>query len=118
MASMRSPEMKNRYKEWQVSHGMDIGCQLCERQAIHLFSYWKIVENIFPYDLIAEKHHMLVPLRHVAEGGLVDGELKELRSIKEGIVNEDYDFLLESTDKTKTVPQHFHLHLIQTKNFA
>ena len=46
------------------------------------FGYWKIVTNAFPYDLIAGRHDMILPLRHVTENELTEEELVELKEIK------------------------------------
>lgn len=58
---------------------------------------------------------MLVPLRHVQERELNEEELKELRKIKETYVNIEYDWIMEPVPKGKTIPAHFHLHLILGK---
>lgn len=55
---------------------------------------------------------MLVPIRHVREDELTSEEISELALVKAGFVNDEYDYVLEATNKTKTIPSHFHLHLV------
>lgn len=90
---------------------MDSGCALCAKTAIKTFTYWKLIPNEFPYDLIASTHEMLVPLRHSTEQDLNADELQEFQSIKATDL-QTYDYLVEATMKTKSIPQHFHLHLL------
>ena len=90
-------------------------CVLCAKESLKQFTHWRIVQNRFPYDLIAETHHMLIPNRHVVEDDLTVEELVEIKLIKQGIINETYDWMLEPTHKNKSMPAHFHLHLLVGK---
>ena len=121
---MRTKETEAKYAEWKLQRGLERGCPLCIEApfngfiycaTVKNFTHWKIVVNDFPYDKIVEKHHMLVPLRHVAEGGLTAEERKELFDLKPTYLNDEYQFIIEATHKTKSVPEHFHLHLIVAK---
>ncbi len=113
MPSLRTPESKEKYREYRKNEESKDVCLLCEKPALEIFKHWKIIENSFPYDLIAKIHHMIVPLRHVMEDDLNKAELDELRVIKESTINKKYDYIIEST--TKTISDHFHLHLIISK---
>ncbi len=73
--------------------------------------------NAFPYDRIAKTHDMIVPLRHVDEDHLNDEELKELKIIKDNYLHKEYEFIIEATYKVKSIPAHFHLHLLTIKDF-
>jgi hypothetical protein len=117
MATLRTPEMKAKYKAYQAEGGLAGACVLCEKPALQTFGQWKIIDNMFPYDRVAKTHHMLVPLRHAAEAGLSDGERAELLDIKRGQAMGPYEYMLEATAQTLSIPQHFHLHLIVTKDF-
>lgn len=76
---------------------------------------WKIVKNDFPYDKVASRHDMLIPLRHCIESNLTSEELREFVQIKRDI-SDQYDMFLENTnEKTRSIPEHFHLHLLQIK---
>lgn len=55
---------------------------------------------------------MIVPIRHVGEAGLTEEELEEYKKIKNSYINENYEYVIEATHKMKTVPAHFHEHLI------
>jgi hypothetical protein len=95
------------------------GCFICERKPIKKFKYWKIIINIFPYDKLAVKHDMLVPLRHISiESKLSRKEKEELLLIKEKYLSRtNYDFVLENLPRKKSAPEHFHLHLIKQRNY-
>ncbi len=115
MTTLRTVESENKYQEYRKNNLSEL-CPLCIKEPIKKFNHWKIVYNDFPYDRIATVHHMLVPIRHVKEDGLNGEELNEMKYIKENhLMNNDYEFIIEATYKVKTVPSHFHLHLIITK---
>ena len=116
MASLRTKEGKAKHQEYRNNTPKEHGCPLCNKPSIDTFKYWKITDNSFPYDLIADKHHMLIPIRHVVEGDLSAEERNEMFEIKKGVVDAKYDYIIEATDKEKSIPDHFHLHLIIGKN--
>lgn len=58
---------------------------------------------------------MILPKRHVKEDDITKEEWKELKELKEGYVNDNYNYIFESTQRTMTVPDHFHLQLMATK---
>lgn len=111
---LRSEECSQRYKECRASNPFGGACALCAKTSTKTFAYWKIVPNDFPYDRIADVHEMIVPLRHVTENELSQEELAEYKIIKQEHLQE-YDYILEGTHKTKSIPEHFHLHLIVGK---
>jgi len=115
MPTLRTLEGKNKYKKYRENHVIDGSCEICSKEAIVDFKNWKIVNNDFPYDLVADVHHMLVTKRHADEHGLNTEEKNEMEEIKFGYVNENYDYIIEATVKNKSIPAHFHLHLIVAK---
>lgn len=115
MAILRTPEGKRLYDEYQRNPEFTGTCVLCSVPALKNYKHWKIVKNSFPYDRIAKVHDMLLPLRHTNEEELTLEELEELKNIKKEILNSDYEFILEATNKRKSIPAHFHLHLIIVK---
>jgi hypothetical protein len=118
MATLRTPETKKKYSEWLAQHAPQDGCPLCIREPLHSFKLWKIIDNHFPYDRVAKVHHTLVPLRHVAEVDLSAEERAELLEIKRGkLVDDTYDYSLEATPHTLSIPDHFHIHLMAIKDF-
>lgn len=111
----RTAKTQKRYASYQKAGELKRGCVLCKRKPLKTFRHWKIVSNLFPYDRIARRHHMILPKRHVAEEKLSAAELKELQRIKETYLHKKYDFILEATYRMKSIPAHFHLHLILVK---
>ncbi len=110
----RSDEVFDSYQDYQKNGGLSKGCVLCDKEPIKKFKYWFITVNDFPYDRIAKLHNMLVPFRHVTESELTDQERNEFVEIKQNYL-EDYDFLIEAAEKKRSVPKHFHIHLIAAK---
>ena len=113
--SLRTPEGEERYRQQREKRKGD-DCPLCnDKETLQFFTYWRIVENSFPYDQFAEVHHMILPLEHKGERDLTTPEKEELLSLKETYIAEHYNFIMESTHLQKSIPQHFHLHLIIPK---
>ena len=115
MSSLRTKEAEEKYNNYVIENQSDI-CPLCERESIHEFKYWKIIQNNFPYDKIAKVHHMIVPFRHVKENDLTGDELVEFNEIKQKYLYKEYEYLIEASMKKKSIPEHFHLHLIVSKD--
>lgn len=111
--TLRTLEMHARYEKHcatQCSHG----CYLCRANPVKDYRYWKIIDNEFPYDEVATVSHMLVPKKHVKEDKLNLEEFNELEKIKPKI-HEAYDLIIENTHKLKSIPEHYHLHLLEMK---
>ena len=115
MARLRTEESEEKYKKLIVAGYLDGACKLCEAPSLKDFEYWRIIRNDFPYDLIAQVHDMAIPKRHVEESGLSEEEKKEYTEIKASYVENEYGFIMEPTVKLKSIPKHFHLHLIVAK---
>ena len=115
MGTLRTKKTEKKYKEFKKTNSFTEGCVLCRMKPIKSFEYWKIVNNDFPYDKIADPHHMILPKRHTKERGITKEEWREFKELKEGYLNNNYTFIFESTHKTMTVPGHFHLQLIVIK---
>lgn len=114
--SLRLPEVEEAYRAHRKSLPVDAGCPLCGNEpAIHTFNHWQIVINAFPYGKLAEVHHMLIPRRHVDEQGLTEEEKAELIEIKHTYVADTYQYLIEATKNLKSIPDHFHIHLINPR---
>jgi diadenosine tetraphosphate (Ap4A) HIT family hydrolase len=110
----RTKEGAERYETYRKNGGLDNGCVLCEAKEIQGFVHWKVIPNEFPYDRVASVHHMIIPRRHVKDTELTEDEKDELMTIKHTRLQE-YQYLIETTHVTKSVPEHFHLHLLVTK---
>src|SRR3989344_4231106 len=111
----RSKEMRDRYDECKKSDEFNSGCALCKKDTIQEFRYWRIVLNDFPYDRIARVHNMILPIRHIAGDGLNAEEIAELFEIKKKYLR-DYDYIIETSNQRRSIPDHFHLHLIMSKS--
>ena len=116
MGSLRTEESNDKYNNLVANGILDGGCNLCGAEPIKSFRLWKVIGNAFPYDRIAEIHHMIVPIRHVTEDGLSGEEKNELKKIKDEHINKNYEYIIEATHKKKSISEHFHLHLIVVKD--
>ena len=101
MFTLRTQEVERAREEHLKSVASSDVCRLCEKESLKSFVHWRITENNFPYDKVASVHHMLMSIRHVSENKL---------KIKQEFVRIEYDWIIESIEKS--IPEHFHLHLI------
>lgn len=115
MATLRTDETEAEYKAYRDAGGLDGECVLCGLEPLRSFTHWKIVQNRFPYDRVADRHDMILPLRHATEDELTPDERAELEHLRESVMHPDYDLIIEATHRTKTIPAHYHLHLIGLK---
>jgi len=115
MKEFRTTKTQKQYDDYISRGGLDDGCHICEEESLEKFDYWRTINNKFPYDNIADLHEMLVPKRHIDEQGLNREELHELPYLKRGYVSDYYDAIVESTVHSRTIPNHFHIHLINFK---
>lgn len=111
MLSLRSKETEKKYQEVRAERDPSF-CALCEATPLEEFTHWKILQNDFPYDEVASTHDMLVSKRHVTEGEITQEEWLEYNKIKHGYVAEKYEIVMEGTQKLKSIPDHFHVHLL------
>jgi len=84
---------------------------------VRSFTHWYIIENNFPYDRVADVHHMLVPYRVFgALGAATAEELEEYEKILDTLEHEQfYDSLQLNFTKDRSVCAHYHVHLIVWK---
>ena len=84
---------------------------------IEVTEYWKIIPNQYPYDAIAEVHHLLVPVRKVVnELDLNVMERVHLDECKAWIRDEQlYDMIIMNFPHQQSAPQRLHYHLIKLK---
>lgn len=115
MYLFRTKETYELYEEHKRNGHLESGCPLCTDAPLVEFTHWKIMDNKFPYDRISEVHHMLVSKRHVTEIDFTEEERVELLEIKNSYVNENYEYTFEAMARLKSIPQHFHLHLLIPK---
>lgn len=116
MGTLRTRESDAHYKKLCAEGLLEGGCSLCRARTIREFSYWRIIPNAFPYDRIAKTHHLILPKRHAVEEHLTREEWDEWDRLKKGSVNAQYEYIIEPTLRTKSIPQHCHYHLLVVKD--
>lgn len=88
--------------------------RLADEPSIVGFIHWRVIENGYPYTMAYQKCHMLLPRRLVAtEEDLTFNELQELWKIKRDWVPHRYDQITENMAGTRSVLDHYHLHLLK-----
>ena len=111
---LRSKETNDRYLDL-IKKGEAL-TTFKDIDAIEEWGYWKIVPDQFPYDRISKTHHLLVPKRIFASSkDMTAEERKEYESILETYAKENYDVYIKKLSDNKTVPGHYHLHLLTLK---
>jgi hypothetical protein len=111
--TLRTPETEQKYQDMKDSGAMEKECRLCAEDVTLTFTHWKLIPNRFPYDKIFERHDMLIPIRHTAE--INEEEKSEFEEIKKSYINTHYRYIMEATHRTKSIPGHYHLHLVELK---
>jgi diadenosine tetraphosphate (Ap4A) HIT family hydrolase len=113
---LRTPETWARYQHAEKEEGCFI-CNRLKTAPIREFEYFAIIENKFPYDAVAEVHHMLVPKRHGATRDRCTGdEAQEMWAIGRELDEEGfYDSKVENFAVAQSQPSHYHLHLVRWK---
>ena len=113
---LRTKESHLKYKKLRDEGFLDNGCRMCKEDVVlKEFRYWKILTAKFPWDGIAETHHLIIPKRHVAYVELTEDEKKEYDLIKSEYIEKEYELIAEGTINKKTIPAHLHIHLIILK---
>lgn len=81
------------------------------------FKHWYIIENQYPYDTVAEIHHLLVPRDHIAKAERLTPQCtEETANIMEAIEAEGfYDCFISNFPIGQSQKQHFHIHLVKWK---
>src|SRR5690606_36300887 len=113
----RTEATQNQYDEIRKRGHLEQGCPLCEAVSLKEFEYWRVVDNRYPYDKISQIHHMVIPKRHVIENVLTNAEKDELIIIKDTYLGQHYAYMLEALTGQKSIPEHFHLHVLVPKEF-
>jgi hypothetical protein len=113
---LRSEEAALKYEESIRNHTHSNICNLCNDNVSTLkeFSHFKLMKNKFPYDRYFTKSDMLVSKRHVAEHELTEEERAELIAIKKSL-SDSYDSIIEHLPKQKSIPDHYHVHIVEFK---
>ncbi|MCK9351399.1 MAG: hypothetical protein M0P76_01285 [Candidatus Pacebacteria bacterium] len=83
----------------------------------YLFAHWKILKNMFPYDMIADFHDLIVPRRHFqCESEMTAAEREELVYLKTEFLpkGKKYDIIWENFAHMRSV-DHYHVHILRFK---
>jgi len=112
--TLRTKKTQTRYDIYR-NNNKKAACYLCKAKSLYNFKKWKIVENEYPYDFIASRHHMITLKKHTGEEKLTKAERDEFTEIKRQFLNSNYDMLFENTDKKKSIKNHYHLHMMDYK---
>lgn len=109
----RTQATHDQYQTDIANGHLDNGCPLCDKEEkCEEFTHWRIVSNKYPYDDISKQHDMIIPKRHVDEDGITTEEWAELKELKRTVLNDRYEFAFESLPRRRSIPAHFHLHLL------
>jgi len=112
----RTEAMHNKYEQERGASLDNDLCSFCTETPELKFDFWYIKPNKYPYDGVAQRHDLLMPYRHVGNfEDLNADELNELSSLKSSTLNEKYTFIVEAMNKNRSIPGHFHFHLIEPK---
>ena len=115
MFTLRLPESEAKYQAEREARTAG-RCPMCEAPVIEEWKYWKIIKNEYPYDLVAEKHDLLVLKEHsdtITRNAWI--ELNESKYIFE-FAPYEYHCVIENMPVRQSVPGHFHYHLIRYKS--
>lgn len=119
---LRSEETADFYEQEIKKHHRTDGekkvCNLCAdtEAVIEEFEHWVLMKNRFPYDRYFSKSDMLATKRHTDEAGLNEEEKAELLKLKgSDELAGRYDSMLEHFQLQRSLPGHYHVHVIQYK---
>ncbi len=103
--------MQEKYMEY-LQNEYDGTCIFCARELfVKEYKYWLIVENRFPYNAVFSNHRMLAPKRHLKE----DLNKEEMLELKFILKEEEYDYCVLNKRDRRSLPEHFHYHLLNMK---
>lgn len=114
MFTLRKQESEAKYQSEREAR-IAGRCPMCDALTIEDWKYWKIIKNEYPYDLVAEKHDLLVLKEHtptISRNAWI--ELNESKYIFE-FAPYEYHCIIENLPVRQSVPGHFHYHLIRYK---
>ncbi|MCI5051126.1 MAG: GIG1 family protein [Candidatus Pacebacteria bacterium] len=88
-----------------------------EGSIIQEFNHWFIMKNDFPYDAVADIHHMIVTKREVPFNWnlLTEEEIDEFQTLRENYLADNYDVIYENLPSGQTQPGWFHINLLKLK---
>jgi hypothetical protein len=105
--------MQAKYNEYQRTVTSETPCFLCLQENVG-YDEWKLVNNDFPYDIIAKPgtHVMFCPKRHVAEEcELNPKEIEERDRIIHYDLSKAFSCIMLNFEHARTHKSHLHYHL-------
>lgn len=119
--ALRSTALSNSYLADQASRDdfrNNKDYQEDHERILRSFEHWHIIENLYPYDMIAKEHHMLVPKRVFSKmSECTRDEWNEYKYLVSLFEEEGhYSAILENFSKGRSIMKHLHLHLIVFKD--
>lgn len=113
--SFRTRETEARYQE---DKRLGNTRPLQSEPSLVEFTYFRIIHNRYEYDdkFDPETCDMLIVKRKVArKSEFTPEELKELTEIEEGYANQHYEHFIKNTEKSMSLPDLWHCHLVNKK---
>ncbi len=88
-----------------------------EFEVVKEYDYWRIIVNQFPYDNVAEVHHLLAPIeKYATEAQCPEPVAEEIQKILlELDVDDYYDCIMQNFTVAQSIPAHLHYHLLKWK---
>lgn len=119
--ALRSKENADAYLEAQGGIADHLHLKDYSNDSEHIirsFEYWHIISNLYPYDMIAKEHDMLVPKRVFSKlSDCTRLEWEEYKTILNVLETEGYyDAVLENFSRGRSILRHLHIHLIVWKD--
>lgn len=113
--TLRTKDLQKSYDEHLKLHtGICIFC--AKDLLIKEYKFWVLLQNKFPYNKWGNEHWLLAPKRHVEEEiYLLEDERIELYKI---LASLNYNMQILNKKEDRSVPHHFHYHLLTLKKYA
>jgi len=114
--TLKTYEAYQEYKRAQADKSFkDFSFHEDPSELVKEYEHWIIRKNKFPYDLLFEKHDMLIPKRLFGYSDeMTEDEKREYTMILDE-VSSGYDGILENFTHARSVTAHFHPHLFTYK---
>lgn len=111
--TLRITKTQKEYMSY-LENGFDGHCIFCAKDLlIEEYEYWVLLKNKFPYDKCYKNHCLLATKRHISElYELTEEEHKELDKLFD-IIPHNQAILNKRSDRS--IPRHFHWHLVTIK---
>jgi diadenosine tetraphosphate (Ap4A) HIT family hydrolase len=107
--TLRKQESEERYMQHKDS-GLTKPLEL--EPSLKQWTYWRLINNRYPYDSVFEVHHMLIPSRSVSsDRELTAAEKAELENILHNFVEQNYHIYFVNTRQRRSNHSMYHIHV-------